>query len=312
MDAAEYEKCDLEILRFVAELHSSDDYWFPSAHKSRRAHDILAGLVVSEEIKRGIGSDPSAVVAAMNAKGINLKPAQIRKYFQGRFTPGGDVVGRIAIEFSLPEIRTLFKMPWRLLTDQALSPREIKKTNALRSDVVFNRWKIGTHSAKEMSQCGVVAPRLDSTKNYLHAHGKPEEFWQALAAYRMGLALGDWHSVNTHYWSLIANLPSIGVHPSVMPHVERLYECVRILTRGIDPQFLWFSVNWDTVRDAIERRDFGPTCKFKPFHNVFKGNEMHLGRAFPITEFHRYIEQKYPKVAAQLRWSHRRIRGFPA
>lgn len=310
MDGAKFQECDLTALLWVIDQISTDGCRFPARHKSRRDHDILAGLVVSEEIKRVLGSDPSAVVEALKAKGIRLKPAQVRNYFLGRFTPGADVVGRIANAFALPEIRLLFKMPWRLLTDEALGLSEVKKTRALRSDVVLRRLLVGTKSAKRTSQTSTVVDCFSPAENCLNAPGHPEEFWQPLAAFRAALALRDWHAVNAHYWSVIANLPSLALRPAVISHVELLFSRVRILTRGINPQFLWFSVNWDTVRETIETRDFGPTCRFKPFRNVFSGTEMHLGRPFPISEEHRYLERHYPKVAAELRLFGRGSRGL--
>jgi|GEM_PF-5630730 len=282
---------ELRILRVVAHLLSDDPYRFPSDRKSTHDCDILTALVVSEVLKLKISDDPYALVAALKKKGITLKPSQVRDYFRGRFTPGSGIVGNIANRFKIPEIRILSKMPWHLLTDRSLTLKEIRDT--LRPDVEFQPSVVAGKTAKK--KLWYAHPTFRPGTNWLNVPSEPNEFWEPLATFRAALVHGDFHSLNTYYWSVIANLPSIVTDPAVLPHVERLYTCVRMLTLDVDRQFLWFSVNWNAIRKAIEHRDFGPTSRCKPFCNVFRGNDMHLGDAFPITELHRYLDA-HPEV----------------
>jgi hypothetical protein len=280
---------DVNALRFAGHLLSCDPV--PLDRRKRGQHDVLKALVIGEEMKHSIGSDTGTIATAVREVRPEFKRQQAENYLSGRFTPPHDVIVSIARRRALPELRALAEWPWPLLSMEKLRLAEIEKLANPPYETVFRLPNDRAPSYNRRNRSRWHLPqKFDPDGNWLEPPSKPEEFWLNLLRFRAAKALNDFHSVNAHLWNVIKMLPSIGTHRAVAPHAERLYACIRMLVLRGDPQFLWFSVHWDSVRRSIARENYGSSSLEKPFRNVFRGNDSHLGRPYPLTDLHRKLE----------------------
>ncbi len=267
----------------------------PAKH---RLHDELAALVIAETLKRGISSDAKVVATEIRRVGLAMQRRQVESYFQGRYKPPKGTIHAVARTLKLPELRIVSEWPWPLLTDRDLPLPAIEAILDPLPETVFRLPSVHTRSfnGREKSRWHMPA-KFCPLEFSLREPRKPEEFWRYVAAFRVALAQRDYASANQHFWDIVVHLSSIATHPSVIPHAGRLYSCLRLMTHRLEPQFTWFSVNWDVVRECISSGDYGPRAKRGPFSNIFRGNALHLGRAIGLVEMYNLASDRSAQKA---------------
>lgn len=228
----------------------------------------LAGLVLASVIQTAVGVDIDVATARIRSAGVNVERHQIDAFFEGRHTPRLSLVAKVANALQIPELLRLFHFPWSLLRAAKLTTSEIRAV-CERSQQPPN---FELYSGVPKGQ----VPLLHRPHQFfpqwcdfrLRPPTDPQIFWQHIAGFRAAEALRDANSMNFHRWQAVTYITSLAAIPAVRANFDLLCRCMRDLSRRSGWRDIWFTVNWEVVRQAIETEDY---VSQTPFSDVFSG-----------------------------------------
>jgi hypothetical protein len=270
---------DRSLVDLMREFREDAVDFYPNRCRSKREpHDVLTNWVVAEEL-RTIEPDPRRLAAKIRKSGFPINSRQISQYFAGMYRPHRSIVNHVAQEFDRPTLRELYEWPWELLNDDLknLTIPKIEEICAPAHDVLFKLAADDIQKPERRRQSRWHTPiSFDPRILSLEPSGNSSDFWRSLAHFRAAQALEDHESVNAHLMSVIRVIPAILSYPSVRPFAEYLFSCIHKLTLRKWP-FVWFTIDWDIVRRAIEPDALAKERPLEVFKNVFRGRQPDLG-----------------------------------
>lgn len=269
-----------EEIKFYALIDSLDsgEPFRKTRRPKRGLHRKLQGLVTASQIQKIFGGDSREAAASIRQRGVSLSWRQMAAYFAGQFTPPREKVVAIANVMRQTDLAARYDWPWELLSFCPLSLAQIEN--------ICTPTHSSTFELKRQHRTGKILrgqSRWHDARSFLHVDNwlehpqSAQDFWQSVASFRAAEALKDFHSMNYHRWSTVALLPSLLQDEHVSRHSETLYACVASLTRRTREHFVWFSIDWAIVRQAVALQDFGRDSSFNPFRDVFFGRRPNIG-----------------------------------